>query len=263
MKTMNIIKLFITTGFLLIWASSCSNDELPVYEDVDRIYFAAGNGTSAVRLGYDIPVKVDSTVAIQVNIAGKVAEIDRAVTAEVVSTESTAVAGVDIEILSSDSYVPAGSTTGTLWVRVNNSEKLNKTTLRAKIRLTPNEFFHTDLNEGSRLEYNISFDAMADMPLLWTIPANSSYFTLNQYFGPWSRTKELLLYEIFGFTREFFEYDPATQSPSAALSSKISDRMAMGMIAQVNRYLRDYRLEHGEPLLDENGNEIKMGAGLI
>jgi hypothetical protein len=261
MKAMDIIKSFIITVLLLVLASSCSNDELPVYEDVGRIYFE-NSDLKDIKLGYDDPVKADSTVSIEVIIVGRLADVDRPITAEVIKTESTAIAGTDIEIL--PSVIPAGETKGDLRVKVNNSEKLNKMTLSARIRLTPNEFFHTDLNEGGRLEYSVSFDAIADMPLLWTLPANNQDFTLNQYFGPWSRTKELLLYELFGFTREFLEYDPATQNPTEVLNSRIPDKVAMGMIAQVNRYLRDYKSEHdGEPLLDENGIEIKMGLGIL
>jgi hypothetical protein len=40
--------------------------------------------------------------------------------------------------------------------------------------------------------------------------------------------------------------------------------IAMGLISQMNRYLAAYKNEHGgEPLRDENGEEIKMGTTVI
>jgi hypothetical protein len=270
MKT-NIIKSFIT-GTIILLTASCSNDKLPVYEDVSRIYFSWATALPAytrsdnqtISLGYDNPVKSDSTIQIPVRLLGRLSDTDRPISAEVVRSESSAIPGEDIEIL--PSIIPAKSDSGNLTVRIINSEKLTKNQVLARIRLTPNEYFHTDMNvfpgELTGLEYNIYFDSMSDMPNLWKDAPG-----LTTYFGKWSKVKENLLCELLGITRDWFMYDANDiaiyGSPSAVLNSRMAPDIAFGIIAIVNRYLRDYKETHnGNPLLDENGEEVKTPIGL-
>jgi hypothetical protein len=270
MKT-NSIKSLIT-GAILILTAACSSDTLPVYEDVTRIYFAWATvqpdynriDNRTINLGYDNPVKSDSTIQIPVRLLGRLANTNRPVSAEIIRSESSAIPGVDIEIL--PSFIPADSASGYLSVRIINSEKLTKNQILARIRLTPNEFFHTDMNffPGAQagLEYNIYFDSMSDMPNLWKDSRG-----LNQYFGKWSKVKENLLCELLGITRDWFMYNAEDLaiygSPDAVLNSRMTSDIAFGIIAIVNRYLRDYKeANNGNPLLDENGEEVKTPIGV-
>ncbi|MDR2563123.1 MAG: DUF4843 domain-containing protein [Prevotellaceae bacterium] len=247
---------------------SCKHETLPTYSDVDRIYFewaksSTGSNRTQVNLGYDNPIKIDSTIAVPVVVIGKLYDEDRPITAEFIRSESSAIIGADVEIM--PSFIPAGQPKGLLRIKVKYSEKLDSLTLIARLRLTPNSYFHVDYikaegyGDRNGTEFNVSFDAKADMPNLWADPTSGT--RLVTYFGPYSKVKLELLCEVFGITRDFFMYDPATENAIDVLTARMGESgiIAMGMIAQVNRYLKAYEAEHGEPLKDENGNEIKMG----
>ncbi|MFT4223207.1 DUF4843 domain-containing protein [Dysgonomonas sp.] len=274
MKT-NKINAALLICLLATLMSSCAYDSLPVYEDVDRVYFlwarinptqstTASSDKVEVNLGYDNPVKSDSTISISVSLMGRVSDKDRPVNAELIKTESSAVQGQDIEFL--PSFIPAGQETGKLRVRINNTKKLESTVLMARIRLIPNEYFHVDFTEvgflqkeKSALEYNIYFDAIAEAPNLWR---GETGVMLNQYFGSYSNAKFQLICDVLGITRDFFMYDPETESAMDVLNARIPSELSYGMIAQINRYLDQYEKEHGKKPTDENGVEIKMGTGI-
>jgi hypothetical protein len=249
---------------------SCKQEQLPLYEDVNRVYFywaVAPLSTDQVNykmvsLGYDIPMKADSTIAVRVRTMGRLSDVDREVKAEVIAAESTAKVGEDIEIVGGK--VAAGARDGYVYVKIKNTEKLLTNTLRARIRLVPNENFHVDWNGSSAvgnntsgIEYYLVFDAITDMPNLWKDAP-----MMNSYFGPWSRVKETIIYEALGFDRSFFTYDPSTENAVDVLSARIPNFLSMSMVATVNRWLRDYKDAHdGQPLLDENGVEVKTAIG--
>jgi hypothetical protein len=251
--------------------ASCQQESLPKYDDVDRVYFEwakspLGSNRTQVNLGYDDPIKSDSTIAVSVVVIGKLSDEDRPVTAEFIRSESSAVVGTDIEIM--PSFIPAGEPKGVLRIKVKYSEKLDSLTVTARLRLTPNSHFHVDYikaegyGDRNGTEFNVSFDAKVDMPNLWSNP--ESGVRLVSYFGPYSKVKLELLCEVFGITRDFFMYDPATENALEVLTARMgaSGAIALGMIAQVNRYLKAYEAEHGEPMKDENGKVITMGQGL-
>jgi hypothetical protein len=262
------------TSLFLLLAAACSHDTLPVYEDVDRVFFKWARPTNdvmeivgkssdqiKVNLGYDNPVKNDSTIFVEVSMMGFVSDQNRPISAEVIKNESSAVEGHDIEIL--PSFIPAGEVEGKLGIKVKNSEKLTNTTLMARLRLAPNEYFHVDYTQtrvsGNKngLEYNVYFDAKADMPSLWADA--SAAVQLNAYFGPYSNVKLQVICEVCGFTRDYFMHDPGTENALDVLNARLPATVAMGLISQVNRYLKQYEKENGEPLKDENGSVIYMG----
>ncbi|KAA6347658.1 hypothetical protein EZS27_004875 [termite gut metagenome] len=267
MKTTNIA-LFIS---LLILLASCDHDSLPTYKDVDRIYFQyAGNpitaGTSdqvKINLGYDNPIKSDSIVRVKVKLMGHLSDVDRPFKCGVISQESSAVQGEDVEILFS--VIPAGKEVGDLLIKVKNSTKIETTTLLARIRLLPNEYFHVDYTQTypvsstkNGLEYNIYFDCKTDMPSLWADPSGGARLT--QYFGKYSNVKFDLICEVCGVTREYFMHNPEIESAIDVVNARIPTAVSWGWISQINRYLTAYKNSHdGEPLRDENGEEIKMG----
>jgi hypothetical protein len=263
---------------LFLWlAAACSYDTLPVYEDVDRVFFKWARPTDdnreikegssdqiKVNLGYDNPVKSDSTIFVEVSMMGYVSGQNRLISAEVIKNESSAVEGQDIELL--PSFIPAGEVTGRLAIKVKNSDKLANTTLWARIRLVPNEYFHVDYIQtrisGNKngLEYDVYFDAKADMPSLWADPAAGNQLT--RYFGAYSKAKLQLICEVCGFTRDYFMHDPGTIALDV-LNARIPPEAANGLISQVNRYLKQYQSEHGdEPLRDEDGKVISMGTNI-
>jgi hypothetical protein len=265
MKIKNII-----FPLLLVLLASCSHDTLPTYEDVNRIYFAfaANQGSTdevKINLGYDTPLKSDSTIGIQVRLLGHLSDTDRPLSAELIAGESSAVQGTDIEIL--PSVMHAGNAIDVLKIKLKNSEKIETKTLLARIRLLPNAHFHVDTetfagSSKNSLEYNIYFDAKTDMPNLWADV--SAGMQLTGYFGKYSNVKFTTICEVCGVTRDYFMYDPSSEDALAVLNKRMPTSIANGMISQVNRYLKAYQDAHnGETLKDENGEEVKMALNII
>jgi hypothetical protein len=257
--------------------SSCGYDRLPVYEDVDRIYFEFASLTMAqlrdqkidwahpdrvqVRFGYDKAPKQDSTVQIAVKVMGRAVSYDRPVTVALIDKESSAVEGVDFEIL--PSVIPANSLTGTLNVRLMNTDTLQTATLLARLRLTPNAHFHVDytqvkVSDGiSATEYSVYFDARHDMPGLWADATSGA--RLKIYFGEYSEKKLELMCLVWGFTRDHFEYDSETYATTMeCLEARIPSSVSSlgGYFITLNHYVLNWEKEHGVPLLDENGRRV-------
>jgi hypothetical protein len=267
MKTTNIA-LFISLLILLV---SCEHDSLSTYKDVDRIYFQyAGNTPPAstsdevkINLGYDNPIKSDSIVTIKVKLMGHLSDVNRPFKYEVITRESSAVQGTDVEIL--PSFIPARQEVGELLIKVYNSTKIETATLLARIRLLPNEYFHVDYTQTypvsstkNGLEYNIYFDCKTDMPSLWADRDGEN--RLADYFGTYSNVKFNLICEVCGVTREYFMHNPETEKAIDVVNKRIPVEIARGWISQLNRYLKAYKNSHdGEPLTDENGEEVTMG----
>lgn len=262
--------------FLGIGWASCADEDLMTYEDVPRIYFKYADTSDfgdrddqiTVNMGYDRPLKDDSIIRIPIKLMGRVAKEDRAVKAVLMSEESTATEGKDIEILSA--CLPADSIFGFVEVRLNRTETVDKEMLFARIRLASNENFHTDYstsindkgNDRNGLIYNIYFTALAEKPSLWA--ASYSSMTLESIFGSYSNTKMNVIYEACGVTREFFEIDPDDNDPTgnATYTKRFQREVSFGMVSLINRYLTKYKEEHGEPLLDEFGEEVKVPLGI-
>ena len=68
-----------------------------------------------------------------------------------------------------------------------------------------------------------------------------------------------VIYEACGVTREYFEIDPEDNDPTGkeTFTKRFSREVSFGMISLINRYLVKYKEEHGEPLVDEFGEEVK------
>lgn len=264
---------FLFSGILLL---SCSDSGLKTYDDVPRIYFKFADTSTygesddqiTINMGYDVPLKDDTIIQIPIKLMGRVADVDREVKAVIINEESTATEGTDIEILSA--VLPANAIYGTVSVKLYRTKDVDSNMMFARILLASNENFHTDystskLNNSERngLVYNIFFTAQAEKPSLWA--ASYSSMTLTTTFGAYSNTKMNVIYEACGVTREYFELDPADNDPTGktTFNKRFSSQISFGMVSLVNRYLTRYKNEYGEPLLDENGNEVKTGTPSI
>lgn len=257
--------------------ASCSYESVPTYKDVDRIFFKyAGERIESdvvdklnINLGYDKPLKDDSIIAIPVKLMGNISEVNREVKVKLIAEESTAIEGEDIEILTS--YLPAGEIVGSVFVKLKRTESVTTSTLLARICLVSNESFYTDYptsysdprGDRNGLVFSIYFTALADKPSLWI--AEGSKVIMERSFGDYSNEKINLICEVCGFTRDYFNIDPADNDPSGRVTAdkRFPSAISFGVISQVNRYLKAYKDSHGgQPKLDEFGNEIKMALGI-
>ena len=118
-------------------------------------------------------------------------------------------------------------------------------------------------NNRDGLIYSIYFTALAEKPSLWA--ASYSSMTLESTFGAYSNAKMNVIYEACGVTREYFEIDPEDNDPTGkeTFTKRFSREISFGMVSLINRYLVKYKNEHGEPLLDEFGEEVKMPLSSI
>jgi hypothetical protein len=280
-------KIILAIFVIALAVTSCDYDDLPTYKDVDRIYFEYASLNSMelsdrkinalnpdrikIDFGYDKQIKTDSVIRIGVKIMGNSAPFDRTVTAKLIPGESSAEEGTDIVLL--PSVIPANATTGTLDIRLLNTERIETTTILARLRLTPNEYFHVDYTQTqtsmqvnpnlSGIECNVYFDAKSGLPRLWA-DADSSAF-LEGFFGKIGKVKLEVIYAALGFTSENNLFD-ATEEDLDTDGDGIPDRTynditrerfltasVIGYVIMLNHYIANWEQQHGESLMDENG----------
>ncbi|MDR3297569.1 MAG: DUF4843 domain-containing protein [Prevotellaceae bacterium] len=267
------MKKFFWLTLLPLLASSCEYETLPTYSGQDQIYFAFADATTAADLtnskvlhfGYDLPQRPSQTLSIPVKVMGSIADFSRAVSFKL--DGGSAVEGLDIELMSDSSFVPAGSNNGRIMVRLLNTERLNNTTLTTALRLQQNEHFNVDYSEFYRWHqfdtvidarlFLVSFDNAADKPNLWA--AQESLFS--NLFGDYSNVKLELMCQLFGLTRAYFEYDSEAENSLTIFNLRFPGALTTTWVRYLNRYLKEYADAHnGEPLRDENGNVIVTGS---
>jgi hypothetical protein len=239
-----------------------------------------------VNFGYDLVIKTDSTLKISVKIMGNVVDYDRPVNFVLDAALSDSVnyimdgskvgaaakLGEDIELLLDRSFIPAGKTTGQIVVKVKNTSRLEAGSLVAALQLVNNTYFKTDykttripsVNEAGIIvgtQYFVLFDNSNDAPNLWTYPTTK--VMLDRIFGTYSAKKFNLICELFGLNREYFTYDPATQTASTVVAERFPISLGMGWATAFNRYLEEYKTIHGEPIYEEDGSEMKGSLTLF
>lgn len=269
--------------FLLTIAASvsCKRESLPTYSGEDMIYFAYADkiykfeiiDSTIVKFGYDAVVKTDSVVGIDVKVMGDLKDYDRPVAFGFDEGAFTALPGTDVELLPELSFLPAGKTEGKIFVRLKNTERLNDTSLFVALRLKANEHFKAEytgtavaeVNREGKIDgtkFRVRFDNGMEMPSMWAHAVLQQPFTM--MFGPYSHAKFNLMCQILpGCTRERFYFQPGEENevPTTVFSRKFPMGLLAGWAVGLKMYLDDYKAEHdGEPMRDENGNEIKSGT---
>jgi hypothetical protein len=263
---------------VLLFFYSCEKETLPVYDSPDQIYFNYADNTvvaqvidsTIVSFGYDFVIKSDSIFSIKVKVMGKVADYDRPV-AFVLDPTSTAKAGVDIDLIPEQSFVPADSITGKVTVRLKNTQTLTSQALKAALKLVDNEFFQTNykttiyssVNNAGKIvstEYRIWFNCFTDLPSFW---AHTTYAVrFNSFFGPYSRKKFVILCDLFGFDWDYLSYPAGSTSAqiSALYNARFPSALTIAWSRAFNTYLDEYESINGTRLLEENGQPMVGGS---
>jgi hypothetical protein len=265
------MKSYLTKPALLaaMLACSCEYEGLPTYSGQDQIYFTYADDVLAnmanelfVHFGYDVPMKPETTLYVSVKVMGSLADVDRPVSFVLVDSLTTAT-GRDVELLPEQSFVPAGQVFGSVAIKIKNTTALRDTVLRASIRLVGNEYFRADytktrfpsINTEGKIvstEYHLRFDNASDMPRLWI----ENLEECTAVFGEYSNVKFELMCSLLGFDRSYFSYTEG--NPAELFNARIT-LYSRSWIQTVNRYLQEFKEKNGYALLDEYGNEIKMG----
>lgn len=270
--------LAVLTALLILY--SCKYETLPTYSGIDQIYFAYADispyrsDSLIVRFGYDAVMKDDSIIGITVKVMGSVTDYVRLVDFVLVDSMSTAKLGRDVDLLHEFSIVPPNSVYGLIAVRLKNTEALlNDVTLTAMFRLVENEFFKTDytrtsnttINNQGRIvstQFHVLFDNANEMPNMWAHPTWGQQLT--NFLGPYSRVKFAFMCEVLpGCTREYFTYG-SDENPQTVFNTRFELGLIAGWARTLHICLERYKEEHdGEPLRDENGQEVRSGTAYI
>jgi hypothetical protein len=266
--------LFLTA---LCFLYSCEYELLPTYSGQDQIFFRyADEGmainrvdSTVIKFGYDPEMKTDSTIRIGVQVMGAVTDFDRRVNFIMVDSSSTAKPG-DVELLHDRSMLPEGTNIVYISIKLHNTDALNDTMLLASIKLVENEFFKADYEISSRfsatereqknaVRFRVWFDNSSDVPNMWFTYARR----FNSFFGPYSRVKfDFMCQVIPGASREYFTYLP-DEDPGTAWRERFPMSLMGAWARRLNTALAEYEREHGAPLLDENGNEVRGSTTYI
>lgn len=241
---------------LTFMASSCKKKDVARYDEAangSSIYFkdavgAANPLSKIISFGYVGYSVTDSIVAIPVAVTGYPSAHDRGFELKLTDA-TTAMVNKHFTFLR-EPVIRAGRVIDTLLLKINRTTDMTSTQFEINMVLEPNSAFTTLLADASKnyLKYAIKVDDIAGMSHLWTTSPRAT--AILNYFGTYSRKKVDLMLEVLKLNPAFF-YD--TASPAPTVNQVLS-------YARYMYYWLNKEAGEGRIYLDENGQEIKMGA---
>jgi len=268
MKYKLIISLGLLFGFIV---SSCQKDEIRTFDDEDRIHFkyvTAGLMSGVVNyavVNFASYKGISSIViGVEIQVMGDVSDQDRPVSFGLYDKYSNAILNEDIILLPSS--IKAGRAVDTLWVQINNTERMKEEQVVATLKLKDNEYFKTDftttvhsyLNENTEIdgtEFIFIIENLLSMPNLWAdLPTR-----FKPMFGDYSNRKYELMMNVCGFGPDYLTYDAAEETALEAFGRKGISNLSWSWIRMINAALTKYKNEHnGEEMMDENDKPIRL-----
>lgn len=251
MKT--LFKLFALLPATLLMA--CEKD-LPTYNGTNNIYFrnAVQISSSDVRTDssffsfalYTAALQ-DTVLKIPIMTMGMPSSQDRTYKLTIPDS-STAIAGVDYELVSGAPAIRGGYTTDSVFIRVKRTAEMRDTTKLLILQLEQNEHFNVDMKDfvyntltGQKMSYirhRLYLSDILRQPRYW-IPS---------HFGVFSREKLYLMVDILGIAANRFD---GTVS--------VGDANYYGR--KMQRYLNQQKLE-GNTVYEANGTPMAMGSSV-
>ena len=278
-------------NFLLVMVvgvavSSCDKVELPDYSGMDAIFFDQqffGENNEGwidtTRLVHKLYTPVsfastnrkDTVLAIKVETAGYVRDYPRPFGVHIVSDSTTAIEGVEFELLDDTYAILPGNNSTCVHVKCNFTDRMYKDRLQIQLALDAGEHFVlpfskyafgdmplrnsdplTDPVPESRNYdssiHNIFLDCILTEPEAWPKPATIHYL------GEWSEEK-------FSLILQLVEYRGWT-----AVTFSSYDTMPTGRAQIVNnivaKYLRD-QYDKGEYVLEADGRLMWVRNSLV
>ena len=252
---------YILVCLLVVTINSCKTEEIDTYFGGDQIYFKyatplSSSGKDSLEVLFSSYVnasKTDSLIAIPVQVIGEISNVDREFKVVKVDSLTTAVEGVDYELL--ETVIPAHSLEGSAKIKLLRTEVLKKKTLVLGLELLPNSNFDTFFDNlpnrelASPLVFRVLFSDVGDRPLSWVLFQT----ILDNSFGPYSDVKYALIKELCDVDDEYFNF-----TDGALINERFAISIVMAWSSRINVYLREYKEKNGAPLLDENNVEVTM-----
>lgn len=245
----------------LLW-TSCSKEEIEYYSGEESIYFAQQWGvphftddylalgtsfTNCLQPSSKIPfgemIVTDSLLNLNIQTSGACKDYDRPFKIEIVTDSTTAIEGLEYELLDTEAVIPAGEVRTKVRMMLHRTPRMDDETVQIQVRLIPGEHFTIPfdkdgfgnmpiIHEGSSYytEYGGNFD-----PAIHNIFINNFLVRpqrWNDYnMGIWSQEKYRLLLD---YTGEMLGWNVADWSSEAMWDSRYN----VGL-----NYLAKYLLE--------------------
>lgn len=270
-KLTYIISALLTLPFV----SGCGEHDLPNYSGGDAIFFDQQYGVShfdSLRqshqiysyIPFGVMLETDSTLRVKVEVAGKIRDYDRHFGIEVVADSTTAIAGQEYDLPSTDGVILAGQNSTYISVDIHRTPRLDTDgTLQLQLRLLPGEHFTLPFGkdgigvmpkraEGGSVytELSCNFDPSIHNIFINTKLRKPSSWNNDKFGSYYSDTKYALILKIteekLGWTVEDFEHDP-------------DNKMLMTRCIRVAEYVSKYLMEQYRKgreywVLDEDGS---------
>lgn len=261
-STMNVLKIYICIAMVLTGLAACKKEEVKFYDGPDAAYFKdvpLYTGTTKIPYAqvplYDFAYqpldRQQVTLAYPLLISGKRSNKDRTVNLNVVTDSSTAVEGVDYDIL--PLVVKANTLADSLRIVVKKNSGMKNQIKRLMLEIVPNTDFPETVYRNPQTPSTHILITVADKggkPANWDgIYLAGTYYKgygLGQVFGDFSETKFRLVIEVFGTPNILGYYE----------SSPLPKEIWRANIFKLQQILVDYKDKNGHPMLDENGTEI-------
>lgn len=241
MKT-NLFKLFIAV--LAISVSSCSKNEIEAVMPESSLYLDQRTTSFDRNFANYADSIAEIVIDVRVNVTGEVKDYDRVFTIASLDS-STAQLGVDYEFVQQQFVIPQGELTSLVQVRLLKNDGLKNDTKFLYLKVQSGSDFTKSI-KGFDNVVTVSMSNIISAPLYWARYGNN-------YLGPFSEKKFLLLQDIAGM-------------PADALSEineNTNMTMLIGMLKRWGTILKrhiDQQRNLGTPVLEENGQLMRYGS---
>lgn len=267
MKTRDIIILLLIGA--VAWA--CKLEEIPVFDsDVEGIYFQRVSRTTQSSTGAILSYTyTDSTAlsfsgfqgtssiqSIPIRTMGKLKDYDRPVKVEIDPERTTATRGVHFDVDLDTVAVKANTSTVNLRVKLIRTPDMTENTYCIAFKLLDNEHFkcllpmyksNSSYGSTDKLipgdKYIISVSEQYTMPWYWL-------FFGDDYFGPWTPLKYMLINSVCGWTPEDWDNGGNQGTPVQAGRLDFAARA-------VQKHLQKMA-DEGTPVLDNDGSYMTL-----
>ncbi len=271
------MKKYIFHGLWLLIAATafqaCRYDSLILFDQKPDVYFSWLDGNrrelDSTLIKFESKIGDMISIDIPVTITGALSETERQVSFTV-DTGTTAIAGTHYE-LPEHITIPARQPGGTLTIHFFRTPDINanREVLKLAIKLTNNEQFGTNYREklvntttGEKrqvLVYKMYISDFIQQPMWWAMSGTNS-----TAFGEYSDKKFLTVANANGFPPDWLngeiEWNGLVLGNLYTSTGANNFPRYMNPLAKrTTQWLNWYKETNGEPYLEDDGSEMKMG----
>ncbi|MNL10177.1 hypothetical protein D3C87_1309710 [compost metagenome] len=243
---------------LLSSLSACKKEEVKNYEGGDRVQFSRQSTNPAIpyidSLSFSFTTKgskVFDTLAIPVDITGRVADTDREIKVELITGESSAKAGVDFDF--GRGVIKAGQSKGFFALILRKTPELETQRKVVAFRIVESDQFKPGIVK--QLKCKVAFFNFLVKPIDWDT-------RLFRYFGTYSKVKYRFILYHLGYPELNFANSGVPEDPSKYLFGGTKFSLFQLKVRAILNDLNAGTLKPDAnnpftyPLMDENGQAV-------